>query len=193
MPRIRLVLQQGGSGQRCQSGVSLIEVLVSIVIASIGLLALAGVNATSVRYTKLSQFRGTATQLATDIGERIRANKGGMAAYILPVAEVSFAGQSALPAAPVPLCNAVADTCSAGQLANADMYAWRVLVRNQLPQGSVAITHIAAQSASDVWVVWRDPAVANNDEFALAANECPAALSVAADRSIRCSYFRINL
>jgi hypothetical protein len=45
-------------------GASLIEVLVSIVIASIGLLALAGVNAASIRYTKMSQYRATATQLA---------------------------------------------------------------------------------------------------------------------------------
>lgn len=180
-------------GRRRQLGVSLIEVLVAIVIASIGLLALAGVNATSVRYTKLSQYRGTATLLATDIGERIRANKGGMGAYVLPPAEVSFAGQSALPVAPAPMCDAAADTCSAGQLAAADMYAWRVLVRNQLPQGSVAITQNAAQPASDVWVVWRDPAVANDDEFVLAGGECPASLTVAADKSIRCSYFRINL
>jgi type IV pilus assembly protein PilV len=184
---------RGGLAPRVkQSGISLIEVLVSIVIASIGLLALAGVNATSVRYTKLSQYRGTATLLATDIGERIRANKGGIAAYILAPAEASFAAQSALPAAPVPLCDAVADTCTANQLAAADMYAWRILVRNQLPEGSVAITHNAAQLASDVWVVWRDPAVANDDELALLVNECPANLSVAGDRSVRCSYFRIN-
>lgn len=190
---VNSIRRQGSAGERNQAGVSLIEVLVSIVIASIGLLALAGVNATSIRYTKLSQYRGTATQLATDIGERIRANKGGMAAYVLPLAETSFAGQNALPAAPALLCNAVADTCTANQLAASDMYAWRVLVRDQLPNGSVAISHIAAQSASDVWVVWRDPAVANDDEFALSANECPASLTVAADRSIRCSYFRINL
>ena len=173
-----------------QYGVSLIEVMVSIVIASIGLLALAGVNATSVRYTKLSQYRGTATLLATDIGERMRANKAGMAAYVLAT---NFAGQNAAPAAPVPLCDAVVDTCTSNQLAAADMYAWRLLVRNQLPEGSAAIAHNAAQLASDVWVVWRDPAVANDDEFALLTNECPANLSVAGDRSIRCSYFRINL
>ena len=173
-----------------QYGVSLIEVLVSIVIASIGLLALAGVNATSVRYTKLSQYRGTATLLATDIGERIRANKGGRAAYAIAT---SFAGQSALPAAPAPRCNVVADTCTANQLADADKYDWQVLVRNQLPEGSVTIVYDAARPASDIWVVWRDPAVANDDEFALLVNECPANLSVAGDRSIRCSYFRINL
>ncbi len=190
MPSVVTIEGGGPVPRRRQSGVSLIEVLVSIVIASIGLLALAGVNATSVRYTKLSQYRGTATLLATDIGERVRANKGGRAAYAIAT---SFAGQSALPAAPVLRCNVVADTCTANQLAAADMYDWQVMVRNQLPQGSVAIVHNAAQLASDVWVVWRDPAVANDDEFALLVNECPANLSVAGDRSIRCSYFRINL
>ena len=62
-----------------QRGFSMIEVLVAIVISAVALLALAGVNAVSLRYTKMSQYRGTATQLANDMGERLRANKGNTA------------------------------------------------------------------------------------------------------------------
>lgn len=170
-------------------GVSLIEVLVSIVIATVGLLALAGVNASSVRYTKMSQYRGTATQLATDLGERIRANKAGAANYAFVT---NFAGQAGAPTAPT-LCNTYAVTCSAAQLAAYDLYDWRLVVRSQLPEGSIYILYQNVQSAADVWVVWRDPAVANNDEMPTDASECPAALSVAATPSVRCSYFRINL
>lgn len=172
------------------AGVSLIEVLVSIVIASIGLLALAGVNATSVRYTKLSQYRGTATLLANDIGERMRANRAGLPSYSL---ETSFASQAALPGAAAVLCNDYTVTCTAAQVADYDMQTWRVLVRNQLPEGSIYIKYQSVQVAADVWVVWRDPAVSSTDESPAGANECPGTLSVAADPSVRCSYFRINL
>lgn len=179
-----------GLGRRKLSGVSLIEVLVSIVIASIGLLALAGVNASSVRYTKMSQYRGTAAQLATDMGERMRANRAGLASYAL---QTTFAAQAALPAAAATLCNSYGVTCTAAQMAAYDLQTWQVLVRNQLPEGSVFITTQNVQIAADVWVVWRDPAVASADDAPTAASECPAGLTVSADPSVRCSYFRINL
>ena len=172
-------------------GVSLIEVLVSIVIAAIGLLALAGVNATSVKYTKLSQYRGTATLLATDIGERMRANKMGASQYAFNT--TNFAAQAATPAAPGVLCDTTLANCSPAQLAAFDLYQWRLLVRSQLPSGSIVINFQLAQLALDVWVVWRDPAVATDDEHSTAVNECPASLGVAADTSVRCSYFRVNL
>lgn len=181
---------KGGAGRRKLSGVSLIEVLVSIVIASIGLLALAGVNASSVRYTKMSQYRGTATQLANDIGERMRANKTGLANYAL---QTTFAAQAALPGAAATLCNAYPGTCTAAQIAAYDLQTWQVLVRDQLPEGSVFVVYQNVQSAADVWIAWRDPAVASADDAPTAASECPGGLTVAADPSVRCSYFRINL
>lgn len=176
-----------------QLGVSLIEVLVSVVIAAIGLLALAGVNATSVKYTKLSQYRGTATLLATDIGERMRANKVGALTTNYKFETTNFAAQVPLAAAPAKLCNAVGVICSSVELAAYDLYQWRRLVRSQLPSGSIYIDYQGAQLAYDVWVVWRDPAVSNDDENSTAVRECPANLTVGADKSIRCSYFRVNL
>lgn len=194
-------------------GVSLIEVLVSIVIASIALLALAGVNAASVRYTKMSQYRATAAQLASDIGERMRANKGLAAKAAAPpvaavVATGFFAGnydyavtfadqatKAVLPgiAGAPEACDLPATTCTPAQIAALDLAQWRSLVRDQLPNGSVYVLRQAGQVAADVWVAWRDPAVASTDEAPALANECPAAMSTGGDLSIRCSYFRINL
>ena len=174
---------------RHNGGVSLIEVLISIVVASIGLLALAGVNTAAIRYTKMSQYRGTATLLANDIGERMRANKAGAGNYVI---NSDFATQATLPSA-VGLCNTyVGVPCTAAQVAAADLYSWQLRVRDQLPSGSVFIGYQNLQNAYDVWLVWRDPAVASDDVVATGA-ECPAALTVASDPSIRCSYFRINV
>jgi type IV pilus assembly protein PilV len=211
-------------------GASLIEVLVSIVIASIGLLALAGVNAASIRYTKMSQYRATATQLANDIGERLRANKGvpavagsaGPPVVVAVAATAFFAGnydyaasfrkQATAPVVPttasVPgpchVPNDAGDFCSAADIAAIDLWQWRLLVRSQLPEGSVVLKSASnvGANAMDVWVVWRNPSALKPDPTALVddapalAHECPDSLKRGDDpdpTSIRCSYFRINL
>jgi len=176
----------------------MIEVLISIVIASVALLALAGVNASAIRYTKMSQYRATAAQLAADMGERMRANKGTVALGTGFFAgnydyEVTFANQATKASLPGTLCNLSTDTCTAAQIAALDLAQWRIIVRDQLPEGSVYILRQSGQVAADVWVAWRDPAVANTDEAPALAAECPDAMSTESDLSIRCSYFRINL
>lgn len=189
--------------RRSSRGGMLIEVLVSIVISSIALLALAGVNASAVRYTKMSQYRATATLLVGDLAERIRANKGlaaaggvaatGFFAGAYDYSSTDFAAQATAASLPADLCNTAASSCSPQQIADLDMAQWRLLVRTQLPEGSIFIARQAGQTAADVWVAWRDPAVANNDESPALATECPDALNLNDDRSIRCSFFRINL
>lgn len=60
---------------RLQQGASLIEVLVAIVILSIGLLGLAGLQTTSVQSNYSAFYRSQATLLAYDLGDRMRANR----------------------------------------------------------------------------------------------------------------------
>jgi len=191
--------------RRKTKGASLLEVLVSIVIASIGLLALAGVNAASVRYTKMSQYRAVATQLANDMGERMRANKGVPASSGPPVVVATgffagnydftteFADQATKATLPVQLCNTAASSCTPAEIAALDVAQWRILVRDQLPEGSVYMIRQDGAVAMDLWVVWRDPAVAETADSPALATECPDGLSRGSDLSIRCSYFRINL
>lgn len=57
-----------------QSGFSMIEVLVSIVILSVGLLGTAGLMGKSMRNTNTAYYRTQATVLADDILDRMRAN-----------------------------------------------------------------------------------------------------------------------
>ncbi len=59
---------------RSQRGVSLIEVLVSIVILTMGLLGLAGLQVAGIKVTQSSQFRAQAAQLANDMADRMRGN-----------------------------------------------------------------------------------------------------------------------
>jgi type IV pilus assembly protein PilV len=194
------------SGRQSVRGVSLLEVLISILLSAIGLLALAGGNVASIRYSKMSQYRGTSTMLANDLAERIRANKAGLASYDYTASD--FAGQSGAIAQDV-TCETYAANAGAGcgavALATYDLNTWRRIVRSQLPDGSVYVSVVSAVGATgcgaacvaaDVWIAWRDPAVAAPDENSTDSNnsaECPNALNLNGDKSIRCSFFRINL
>jgi type IV pilus assembly protein PilV len=56
-------------------GMTLIEVLVALLIVSIGLLGLAALQANSLKFNHSAYLRTQATQLAYDMAERIRANR----------------------------------------------------------------------------------------------------------------------
>lgn len=58
-----------------QQGATLIEVLIAIVVLSIGLLGMAGLQATSIQSNYSAYYRSQATVLAYDYADRIRANR----------------------------------------------------------------------------------------------------------------------
>ncbi len=195
-----------------QRGAGLVEWLVAVVIATLGLLALAGLQAYSLRYAKLSQYRAIATQLAGDIAERIRANRtdtaadsGRAYAFLQSFAEQAD-GQAHAPVAVVPACDTAGASaaCSQGQMAAADLASWRLSVRALLPQGSVFLDPDApaggaspaagaasspALPAFDLWLAWSDPASVAGGERA--TGECPAGLSLDEQPQVRCLFFRV--
>lgn len=62
-------------------GFSLFEVLITVVVVSIGLLGLAGLQFAGLRATNNAQDATYASQLAQDVAERIWANQAGAANY----------------------------------------------------------------------------------------------------------------
>ena len=101
------------------SGFSLVEVLVAIVLLSIGLLGLAKLQFWGVRHTGSAYFRTQATQIASEMAERLRANPIGVAAgdYVLNP-------DGCKPAAcPVSTADCRKDECAPDKLANFDLQA----------------------------------------------------------------------
>jgi type IV pilus assembly protein PilV len=66
-----------------QGGLSMIEVLVAIVIISLGLLGMAGLQASGLRTSQSAFYRAQAAQFANDMAERMRANLGDARNYTL--------------------------------------------------------------------------------------------------------------
>jgi type IV pilus assembly protein PilV len=154
-----------------QRGASLLEVLVSIVILAIGLLSMAWLHSVSLQYDKMSQFRGVATQLASDLADRIRANVGAATNYVF----VDAYAPGTVATAPV---DCVASVCAGPEVALFDVAEFRNAARLNLPDGSLFVTQDAANPrALTIWVMWRDPeAVDTAIATASLAAHCPAAI-----------------
>lgn len=70
-------LKRGGP----ESGFSLIEVMVAVLILSVGLLGMAALMATSLRNNQSADFRSQAVNLAHDQLEMLRSNVANLPAY----------------------------------------------------------------------------------------------------------------
>ncbi len=65
-----------------ERGFSLLEVLVALMVLSIGLLGIATMQVGSLRLGQDALFRTKAVNLTADMADRIRANPGGSASYV---------------------------------------------------------------------------------------------------------------
>jgi type IV pilus assembly protein PilV len=106
-------------------GFTLIEVLVTVVVLAIGLLGLAGLQATSLRVNSGAYFRSQATNLAYDMADRMRVNRQAAPTY-------DTGGMlDPLDCEPPNL--------PAGDLVGQDLLAWRTALACTLPLGTGSI------------------------------------------------------
>ena len=102
-----------------QSGFSLLEVLVALVVFSIGLLAVAGLQTVSKQANFEGLQRTTAAQIATGLLEDMRMNGDGINVYRTSGA----IGGGTRGGEPVPNCRIGAE-CNAAQKAALDLWFW---------------------------------------------------------------------
>ena len=122
------------------AGFSLLEVLVALVILSVGLLGLAALQAEGLRGSSTAKFRFNAVRLMGDITDRMRANEAGLADYAVAL-DGAGANQ---PACAESGANA-AITCTATQMANYDIFLWKRDLGELLPpdgNGSIVATGV---------------------------------------------------
>jgi type IV pilus assembly protein PilV len=108
-------------------GLTLVEILVALLVLSIGLLGLAGLQTASLRFNTSAYFRTQATALAYSLADRMRANRQAAldGAY-------TFGFEADPPACGVP--------DGSGTVPQQEIAAWRNALACSLPQstGSVA-------------------------------------------------------
>lgn len=197
---------------RSERGASLIEVLVAIVVLSIGLLGIAGLQAATTKYKINTWSRSAASQLVSDLSERIRINPDvagsnfttGVAAVSSYALGTTWAAQEALPAINKD-CSKPTITCTTDERATYDMAFWQQRVRAALPRGSVNVAG-DKRDGFQVTLLWMDtaatdkgrssdsvlvkPAVCDGTEKGMSQQTCcPVAAGVANVAGVRCARF----
>lgn len=115
-----------------QKGFSLLEVMVAVVVFSVGLIGLGLLLTASIRANHVGFLHSQATFVAESIADSMRANTIGV---WLDAYDGNWS--AATPAAAVD-CTAVA--CTPAQLAARDVAAWGRLVGELLPAGQATVT-----------------------------------------------------
>ena len=125
------------------NGYTLFEVMIAILIVSLGMIALGGLMINSLRYSKESANRFVATQQLYEITDRMRANnKGVVAGYYDAVEGIPTSAS----------CDTT--NCSINDLAIYDINQWNTKNSRVLPQGKGTITKNG--STFLVTVVWSE-------------------------------------
>jgi type IV pilus assembly protein PilV len=122
------------------SGYTLLEILIAVVVLALGIMGGVALQLAALRSRHQAVLLSQATQLATAMAERMRANAGHMRAADGDNLYLTLnydALNEPLPPAPAALCYGAA--CGGAQLALSDLYETKLLVRQNLPAGRVVI------------------------------------------------------
>jgi type IV pilus assembly protein PilV len=129
-----------------QSGFTMLEVLVAIVVLAFGLLGLAGLQADGLRNNTSAYMRSQATLMAYDMLDRMRANPQGV---------ISGDYDALLEITPTdPSC--ITSGCSIAQMSQHDAFEWSQTLARELPSGQGRVVGSGAGSVFTITVMWDD-------------------------------------
>lgn len=140
-----------------QHGFTLLELLIALLVLSIGLLGLAALQTIGLRSNQMASMRTVATQMTYDMTDRMRANPDGLTIanqyYVLGTGDPT----------PTIATDCDAEACTTEELADFDLNQWRTRI-NSLPGGlsKVTQTTTAGFTTHTITVHWnesRDPSV----------------------------------
>jgi type IV pilus assembly protein PilV len=190
--RHQVIQQQGGS---------LLEVLITVLIVSFGLLSMAGMQAYSVAVNASSTNRAVAVAMATDYADMARANATAFAAGWYDRA-ANFNGSNrtvtALPANQI----CAFPACTVTTLADYERNMTLARMKAALPAGDFVMARVVtgglvSTRQADLWVMWLEQEL-NTDKDAVGASKeksqdnCPQHVRTL-NPLPRCFYMRVSL
>lgn len=146
------------------SGFTLIEVLVTIFLLTVGLLGLAGLQAFCLKNTQIAYYRAIASQQASDMSDRLRANLVGVLA----------GNYDNLTATMPDFPSCFPSNCSSADMALVDQSQWLAAIANLLPEGRGTLRCVVGPDAGcastvansnrifDITVSWTEQAATGN-------------------------------
>ncbi|RJG01728.1 type IV pilus modification protein PilV [Noviherbaspirillum sedimenti] len=146
------------------AGFSLVEVLVSLCILSLGVIGAASIQLTALRTTQQSGFHNIALQLATDVADQVRISE---ASNPLLTLDFKSSEQAAIPAA---LCYGAAAGCDGASMVAFASYEVQRRLQNLLPQGRIKVCRDATP--------WDDKAQTYHWDCGSAGSDAPIVVKV---------------
>ncbi len=135
-----------------QSGVTLIEVLISVLILSVGLLGLAAMQLHASRFNHSAYLRSQASFLAYDYYDRMRSNRAeaiNETSYLLNL--------NTTPATP---SNCSTSACNESEMAAFDKSQWKQAVTSLLPDSDAEVTtanlSLTGTKLLTITIFWQD-------------------------------------
>jgi type IV pilus assembly protein PilV len=134
---------------KSSAGVTLLEMMVALLVLSIGLLGVATLQAKGQQFNQVAYLRTQATFLAYDLMERIRINSNRTGIYTRD--------EDALNADNCPEnkdCDGAAANCpSESDLASYDLFQWCTYFSSTLPKGDATNTRIVWDGGNKVYTI----------------------------------------
>ena len=160
-PRQRRVPVAGGA--RRQSGIGLLEVLIAVILLSVGFLAAARMQVQGMRFSQEAYTLSQAKFMILDMTERMRVNREALKG-------TAYRSMSTQSGTSNPACIANETPCTPDDIAAADLHAWSLNLHAPdgasdftplLPSSTSipatgSITYDAAEGAYDVGVQWSE-------------------------------------
>lgn len=178
------------SPRKLHRGVTLIEVLVAMVVMSIGMLGIAGLQVATAKFQQGSRVRGMLAPMLSDIASRIRTNsdQSGNNAVTGAVLTSAYALSSTWDAQQSATLTVTKDcekdgvSCSTSERSSYDMTTWRQRVRAAVPQGAALVSGDRA-SGFQVTFMWLDKSLTDkgnaSDSVLIKAPVCSTAAETA--------------
>ncbi len=136
---------------KLSAGVTLLEMMVALLVLSIGLLGVATLQVRGQQFNQVAYFRTQATFLAYDLMERIRVNSDRSGIYVRDKLNASNCHTK------VEKVDCDGATCSStGDLAKYDLFQWCTYFGITLPGGSTTITWDAVAIAYTIELEWKN-------------------------------------
>lgn len=135
---------------RRQRGITMVESLVALVVLSVGMLGIAGLYISSLKAERSALVRTQAVALATDLSDRIRANRDGLGNY-------ATAGYGTKGPQINTAC--VGGDCTPDALAQDDLGRWRDSIKRLMPGnsvGSVTFDSAPTPNVYTITIAWRE-------------------------------------
>lgn len=147
------------ASRRHAGGFSLVEALVALLVLSIGMLGIAALYVESLRSGRTALLRTQAVTLASDMADRIRANRQGRDAYQQTVTSADTNAE----------CSPGGTGCTTDALAKHDKAVWLGAIEAALPgaTGTINVDTTTTPATYTIVVSWAEPGQTDSSTYQL--------------------------